>query len=237
MGRHDHRSLVTTPADGLAERRTLAVEIADRLSQSIFLGEIAPGGRLNEVEIAKRMGTSRGPVREAFRYLQDLGIIEAVPHHGSFVVEFSSAQIKDLIVLRSTLEGVAARMLIGTRKDLTELHVVAMHLERAAEAKNGSVFKRLEWRFSRALCEAAGTGELVTTWEQVYRRLRLAFANITDNRTLSDRAGRYTSLAATLKETVPGEAEAAVRSHILSGGFAKLGVGVPEYLVMDKAIS
>jgi DNA-binding GntR family transcriptional regulator len=72
---------------------SLAVRIADALTDGVAGGAIEPGERLVETEIAARMGVSRVPLREALKLLEAQGIVEVLPHRGAWVVPFDEARV------------------------------------------------------------------------------------------------------------------------------------------------
>ena len=80
-----------------------------RLRELILGGELKPGARIAELTLVERLGASRTPIRMALVRLQEEGLLEALPHGGFAVKDFSEADIHDAIELRGTLEGLAAR--------------------------------------------------------------------------------------------------------------------------------
>lgn len=86
----------------------LAPRIADALRRLIYEGEFAPGERLNEAALALRMGTSRGPIREALRALAGWGLVTPVPNRGVFVRKLSVREMLEVYDLRALVFGFAA---------------------------------------------------------------------------------------------------------------------------------
>ena len=80
------------------------------LRDRILHGEVAPGARLNEVEIAGELGVSRGPIREALQRLASDGLVELQAHRGAFVRRLGPAEVRDLFEVRMALETTAARL-------------------------------------------------------------------------------------------------------------------------------
>lgn len=89
--------------------QNLAQGIGEQLQQLIYGGEIAPGERLNEAALALRMGTSRGPIREAIRMLTGIGLVVAVRNRGVFVRQISVREMLEIYELRAMLFGAAAQ--------------------------------------------------------------------------------------------------------------------------------
>src|SRR5215213_7336757 len=83
-------------------------EVLNTLRQALITGGFAAGERIREVELAARLGVSRGTLREALRHLEQEGLVVTSPHRGTFVVNPTTDEIKDLYGLRIALEGYAA---------------------------------------------------------------------------------------------------------------------------------
>ncbi|MEH3148673.1 MAG: GntR family transcriptional regulator [Methylobacterium frigidaeris] len=82
----------------------------ERLLQAIEDGELAPGARLREAELAERFAISRTPIREALGRLESQGLVAHEPHRGASVTRLGYAQVTELYDLREVLEGMAARL-------------------------------------------------------------------------------------------------------------------------------
>jgi len=84
--------------------------VADRLRDAILRGEMHPGQRLDQNEIAAMLKVSRSPIREALRTLAAEGLVEGIPHHGVVVAELSPDELEEILSIRAVLEGMAARL-------------------------------------------------------------------------------------------------------------------------------
>lgn len=87
--------------------------VVDALRQAIIEGRLAPGARLVERELITMTGVSRTVIREALRQLESEGVIETLPNKGPIVRKLTLAEAKDLYLIRSVLEGLAARMFVA----------------------------------------------------------------------------------------------------------------------------
>ena len=113
-------------------RRTMAEQVYRALKRDLITLAFRPGASLTEQELAARYGTSRVPVREACRRLQQEGLLAAVPYKGYFVTQISMKQISDCFDLRLVLEShavdLAAQRATGPELERLEaLAVVALH--------------------------------------------------------------------------------------------------------------
>lgn len=91
------------------ERTTVADRILNQLSEAILRGELRPGSKLSEPELARRLGTSRAPLREAIGRLEERKLVTRAPHVGARVVELTTDKVQEIFVVREALEGIAAR--------------------------------------------------------------------------------------------------------------------------------
>lgn len=94
----------------LNDYKPLRDVIFDTLREAIIVGELKPGQRLMEVQLAEKMGVSRTPVREAIRKLELEGLVEMLPRKGAHVAELSVKDIMDVLEVRATLDGLATSL-------------------------------------------------------------------------------------------------------------------------------
>jgi DNA-binding GntR family transcriptional regulator len=92
------------PTPQMQERRNLSSQVADTLRSAINQGTLADGTALNQVAIAKMLGVSRVPVREAIHRLQAEGLITVRPHHGAVVTGLSVERVSELFEIQALLE-------------------------------------------------------------------------------------------------------------------------------------
>ncbi|WP_028307792.1 GntR family transcriptional regulator [Desulfitibacter alkalitolerans] len=131
------------------ERRQVHEQIYDYLKNAILNGELKPGEKLNQDELAKQFGTSRMPVRDALRLLQNDWLVENLPNKGFTVVEFSEEQLKDTLLFRSILEKEAVCLVKGrlTSEDIEKLETLAKEMEQCIERNNLSDMPKLNYEF------------------------------------------------------------------------------------------
>src|SRR5580698_10994898 len=89
------------------EARNLPDQLADQLAIMIATGELKPGQRVFEKKICEMKGVSRIPVREALRLLQAQGIVRTEPNRGTYVTEFTSDEMYEMLELRLAVERLA----------------------------------------------------------------------------------------------------------------------------------
>lgn len=94
----------------LNDYKPLREVIFNTLREAIIVGELKPGERLMEVQLAEKMGVSRTPVREAIRKLELEGLVEMLPRKGAHVADLSVKDIMDVLEVRATLDGLASSL-------------------------------------------------------------------------------------------------------------------------------
>lgn len=98
------------PATPEPSGATLAEQALERILRLIRQGELAPGSEVNEVELARRFGMSRGPVREAVRRLQERKMVTREPYLRARVAALGLVELQEIFELRECLEGMACRL-------------------------------------------------------------------------------------------------------------------------------
>jgi GntR family transcriptional regulator, vanillate catabolism transcriptional regulator len=146
------------------------------LRELVFSGEIAPGDRLPEVELAERVGVSRTPLRMALQTLAHEGLLAALSGGGFVVRAFSRADVSDAIELRGVLEGTAARFAAERLQDpgvlaplvdaATALDEVVHNIGNQQEEELGR-YVTLNNAFHDGLVELAGSAHLSRTLANV----------------------------------------------------------------------
>jgi DNA-binding GntR family transcriptional regulator len=131
----------------------MAHAICEQLQTLIYSGELPPGERLNEAALAVRMGTSRGPIREAIRTLTGIGLVVAVRNRGVFVREISVREMLEIYELRALLFGTAAERAAEHLSDTDRVEFVQLldGMDAACDAGDGQRYYVLNLRFHALL--------------------------------------------------------------------------------------
>src|ERR1700692_941435 len=90
---------------------TLSGLVQDEILRGIKTGELTVGAKLNEIELAERLGISRSPVREAFRALEEAGLVRLEKNRGVFIRDLSDEEATELYAVRAGLDEMAGRLL------------------------------------------------------------------------------------------------------------------------------
>jgi DNA-binding GntR family transcriptional regulator len=150
-------------------RRVLADQVKERLLESILDGHYPPDSRIIETQVARELGTSQAPVREALRGLEALGVVEITPFRGARVRRPSRREIVEAYAVRSTLEALAARLAVPRITDahLAELAGQTKAMQAAAREGDGQGVAEADARFHGRIVELADNGALEKVWRSL----------------------------------------------------------------------
>jgi DNA-binding GntR family transcriptional regulator len=143
--------------------RTMAEAALEQLREAIILGELTPGTPLRLEELARSLGTSISPIREAVRQLEALGLAEHVPHHGAKVVGLEIEELREIFSIRLALETMAVRRAaeLFTTEDEETARGHLADLDVARRGRDARAAVRAHTAFHFALYEAARSGWLL----------------------------------------------------------------------------
>jgi DNA-binding GntR family transcriptional regulator len=149
----------------MVKRSTLKDQIKTLLIKRILEGAYRSGDRLVELKIAREMGTSQAPVREALRELASLRLVENVPHKGTKVRSLGKQELLETFLVRGALEECATRLATPKLKTaLAPLKAAVKEMALAARQKDLKKVVEGSIRFHRLIVEAAGSRVLFDTW-------------------------------------------------------------------------
>jgi DNA-binding GntR family transcriptional regulator len=195
----------------------MAEAALERLREAIIMGELTPGTPLRLEDLARSLGMSISPIREAVRQLEALGLAEHVPHHGAKVMRLDVEELRELFSIRLALEGMALRRAAALFEpadgDAARAYLTAYDEARRRGDTRAGV--RAHTAFHFALYEAARSGWLLRlirpAWDSCerYRPVLLAAGAVQD---------RHEELDVELLEACaahdPNRAAGALRKHL-----------------------
>jgi DNA-binding GntR family transcriptional regulator len=194
----------------------LGDQIKDRLLTLIMEGDLPPGSRIVETQIAREFGISQGPVREALRDLAALGLVELQPYRGARVRQPTREEHLEAMSVRTELEAMAAREATGNLSEeaIGRLRRLAEEMARASAAGDvhGHALKNTEFHATVVRAAKNQTLERVWTMLQPFAQtyLTATVAGLTPT-------GHYVDLHTPILEALlsgdPDRAEAAIREH------------------------
>ena len=149
--------------------------VFNTLRQAILKGELKPGERLMEIQLANKLGVSRTPIREAIRKLELEGLVLMIPRKGAEVAEITEKNMLDVLEVRKALEELAAQLACEriTEEGLAELKAAAKEFEQVLKTNDVTKIAEADVKFHDVLYLSTDNQRLVTLLnnlrEQMYR--------------------------------------------------------------------
>ncbi len=195
-------------------RAMLGQQIREILLERIFKGELQPGDRIIELQLANELGTSQAPVREALRELQSLGFVEHEPYRGTRVRRITEEELAEIFPVRAALEELAAQ------EAASRLNGRVEELEREFEAMRAAAGRKdlqdlagHDARFHRLIVEAAENKVLLDLWKTLRVEARVVVTALKTDIDLDELAEMHRPLLEALAEGSPEKAGRALRYH------------------------
>jgi DNA-binding GntR family transcriptional regulator len=202
-------TIVAPERNGAAERGYLWESAAAAVRRAIVRGELKPGERVSEAQLAERLSVSRMPARDAIRALVKEGLLEQ--QHGVTIVGAAAGDVLQLFDARNLLESHAVRIASGRLSPAAEreLRRAAAEMQAAAGADDVPAYQLADHAFHRALFEASGHRWLLIMWQTLAPTLDAAMEIelATRARPMKDSAQSHAEL---LDELLRGDTAAAV---------------------------
>lgn len=149
--------------------------VFNTLREAILKGELKPGERLMELQLAAKLGVSRTPIREAIRMLEQEGLAVTYPRRGAEVAKMTEKDMEDVLKIRKALDELAVQLACDkiTDEQLQELHQTVREFEESTRLKNVKKVAQADVNFHDVIYKAADNPKLVTLLnnlrEQMYR--------------------------------------------------------------------
>ena len=198
-------------------RSVLADQVKDNVLEGILSGRFPPDSRIIETQVARELGTSQAPVREALRGLEALGVIEITPFRGARVRRPTRRELLEAYVVRSTLESLGARLAVPrmTDADLAELagHVDAMRA--AASEGDSHGVAGADAKFHGRIIEIADNGTLEKAWRSLEPFSRTYITLVIPGADPQWSADLHSPILEALKRRDPGAVVEALERHFV----------------------
>jgi DNA-binding GntR family transcriptional regulator len=155
--------------DAALTRSVLADQVKERLLEAILDGSYPPDSRIVETAVAKDLGTSQAPVREALRGLEALGIVEITPFRGARVRRLDTDELLEAYAVRSAIEVLGARLAMArlTDDDVSALMAIGEDMRRVADAGDGRALAIVDASLHEKLIQISGNRTLVRVWRSL----------------------------------------------------------------------
>lgn len=157
------------------DRPALYDEVYNAIKDAILHHHLGPGTRLTEIELSKRLGVSRTPVREAIRRLGSEGFVTILPRKGAIVTSLSLEGIREIYEIREALESQAARLAAtrGTDEHFRRMQEILDRYAEAVKANDIQAIVELDTEFHATLFEASGNARMARMIQTVREQARL----------------------------------------------------------------
>ncbi|MDM9648323.1 GntR family transcriptional regulator [Rhizobium sp. S163] len=164
----------------------LTAQIAGKIREMLISGELAPGAKLSEQQIAGQFGISRNTLREIFRLLTSQNLLVHIPNRGVFVATPGEASVVDIYRVRHVIQKGAVRAAVRTHPALARMRELLTHTEASREAGDWRSVGTINMEFHRSMVELCDSPRLSASFELVLAELRLVFAQFEDTAHLHD---------------------------------------------------
>ena len=200
------------PTIELLRTSSLTTAVQQEVERAILVGEYPPGSKLVEATLAEKMGVSRGPIREAFRMLEEAGLVRTEKNRGVFVRDIPIDEAVEIFDLRAAMDELVGRQLaknIGPA-GLKEIRGLVDAMEKAVKADDAHTYHLLNLQFHDRLVEMAGNRKLTAIYRKLIKELSLfRRLNLADGWLMPVSAGEHRAI---VKAIASGDAEAAGRA-------------------------
>jgi DNA-binding GntR family transcriptional regulator len=214
----DHPSNPSTSTTGVM-KASLAQQVELFLRKKIILGELQPTTRLVELEIAKQMGTSQGPVREALQRLEQDGLVVRHSRSATYVSPLSMGEMYEISLVRKTVEGLAIRRTAQciTSTQCQELQTLIERMQQAGKTNDITTLVDYDMEFHRRICLWSDSATLLRVWMPLYAQLQrfVVKTHPTVFPDLIEVANNHFPIVETLHNRQPELAVQAIEKHIM----------------------
>jgi DNA-binding GntR family transcriptional regulator len=196
---------------------SLKDEVKEKLKEDIIMLKLKPGDRIVETEVAKKLGISQVPVREALRGLEEEGLINTIKYRGAFVSDINPVEMYHMFSLRAKIETDAIEAILPklTKRHFGELYDI---VDKMKSGENDyAVQSRLDMEFHRTIIEWANVDVYLRIWGMLTNHIRRYITLLNPKvRILPEEVHQYHhALVETLEERDVEKAKNAFKEHIM----------------------
>lgn len=205
---------------GPVEREVLSAQVKDRILSLILHGDLKPGSRIVETQVARELGTSQAPVREALRDLATLGFVEIQPYRGSRVRKPTKQELLEAIEVRAELEALAGRLAATRRSQrcLDDMERLLEEMDEAAERNDAYDHAVKNAQFHHTIVVAAANGMLERLWSMLEPMARTYVTASAPGLDLHWLSRRHQAILDAIRDGDPDRAAETMRGHAAEAG-------------------
>lgn len=198
---------------------SLRGRVAASLRESILDGSLPPGAKLTEPELARQLETSRGPIREALRDLEQEGLVRSQAHRSVRVVEISREEVLEVLVpIRLVIEKYAFRRALTqfSASDIETLEQCVENMRVVAAEGDAEALGDLDVEFHRFVIDRAGQEQCGQIWRSLQPRIRAHFRKEQKTQRLDGVVEEHAQLLDALKSGDADDLDERVREHVIT---------------------
>lgn len=209
---------VTNPTIALLQSSSLTTVVQQEIERAILVGEYAPGSKLTEAALALKLGVSRGPVREAFRMLEEAGLVRNEKNRGVFVRDIPIDEAIEIFDLRAVMDELVGRQLAAniTPAQLKEIKALVDAMEKVVKTQDTYNYHLLNLKFHDRLVEMAGNRKLTEIYRKLIKELSLfRRLNLADGWLMPISANEHRQIVKAITSGDPDAAGKAMFRHVI----------------------
>ena len=210
--------IIAHPTIALLQTSSLVSVVHAELEQMILSGRLAPGEKLTELTIAAKLGISRGPLREAFRMLEEAGLVRITKNRGVFVRDIPVEEAIEIFDLRAAMDELVGRKLAEniTPAQVREIRGMVDAMEKAVKEKDTYHYHLLNLKFHDRLVELAGNSKLSAIYRKLIKELSLfRRLNLEDGWLMPISASEHRQIVKAIASGDPDAAGKAMFEHVM----------------------
>ncbi|MEF3306460.1 GntR family transcriptional regulator [Paenibacillus sp. GYB003] len=200
----------------IIQKQNISEELVKYIKQQIIAGDLNPGDRIVETKLARELGVSQTPVREAIRHLHGEGVITIVPNKGPMVRTLDMKDVFEIYSVRSMLEGLAIRLATQNATDAQIAELESFYEQMKRKLHDDSVPSLLHdsSHIHKTIIEMADHSRLLNMYQSISFQISLVNRLLGAKSTKQKEVDQHLELIEALKKRNPDEAEHTMRKHI-----------------------
>jgi len=205
-------------AISMLQKHSLANAVQQEIERLINAGDLCPGDKLTEAVLSEKLGVSRGPVREAFRVLEEAGLLKLEKNRGVYVRQVPLEEALEIFDLRAMIEAHVGSTLatLATPAQLAKLKELVRQMEIAVRQEDEATYYRLNIEFHESMVSYAGNKKLVVLYRKLTRELSLfRRRNFSDHTLMQTSVKEHRDILSAISARNASKAAEALRQHVL----------------------
>lgn len=200
----------------IIQKQNISEELVKYIKQQIISGELNPGDRIVETKLARELGVSQTPVREAIRHLHGEGIITIVPNKGPMVRTLDMKDVFEIYSVRSMLEGLAIRLATQNASDEQIAEVESFYEQMKLKLHDDSIPSLLpdSSHIHRIIIDMSSHSRLINMYQSISFQISLVNRLLGAKSTKQKEVDQHLELIEVLRNREPDIAEQTMRKHI-----------------------